>query len=98
MADSEATARPWTISPYEKTLIQGDGIHQVASTIAYTSRERDAANAELIVAAVNQHDGLLDLLREFVDYFDPKLENSGWYYEQNEIMERARKVLKEVDR
>ncbi len=78
MAD-EATPRPWHTDPDEygcRSIVAGendaDGIFTASLDIGFThgldKESQDAANAALIVRAVNAHDALVELLECIEDH------------------------------
>lgn len=82
---SEATARPWRNNTADETAIVGRNMEDVASTFFgdedydknYATRAADAA---LIVKAVNSHEALVKALEEArvqIEYLDDKFTRTG---------------------
>lgn len=79
---SEATARPWSVSHYQKTTCEISGFHHIVelpqtAAVAYVSR---ADHAALIVKAVNSHEALVKALEEArvqIEYLDDKFTRTG---------------------
>jgi hypothetical protein len=84
------TGRPWALNPAYVTLIEGDGVVVASCDTGNLNgdefdtpiRDRNKANAELIVRAVNAHDALVSTLADMVERFErcAKLVGAGEQY------------------
>ena len=73
---ASASPRPWRLDDgFECEIVDATGRHVLTATSRYAvpplGDEREAANAALIVDAVNDRDHLRDLVRRFCDLFTP---------------------------
>ena len=95
----EPTPRPWVVD-FNHRIVDGEGEPiadcKVVGAITRLSNQKPAADAALIVRAVNAHDDLVAALRALVDKY-AELVNGGdcgfWNPENEDEMKAARTAI-----
>lgn len=109
MSSDKVTARPWMIDRRFSTAVMGGG-HVVAACGGYSNNQMDPddlhnmleANARHIVKCVNNHERLVEALRDFKEWFSgvglDHIPNDVYHHRGGfDVAEKARKLLDELD-